>query len=245
MTLTQINVFDTVIGNLMKDDPNIKDIKVYGTENNPLFVASDVLRYIQNTKHPAPCKKCKDFILGKEILSKKVMYPQKNRNGINHTTEQKVCLLTLHGLIRCLTFCNKPTVASTCFRQLVYSIFDHVKKSGEMPSVITQARESIETAEVQAELQQIREEEKGLVYFIKQKGSPYIKVGRTSESITTRLQQLQVGNPNELEVLSYFHCDSVAVESQIHKEYKEFRHRGEWFSLTDEQLSALKTRYCP
>jgi hypothetical protein len=242
MTLKQIDVFDTIIGKLMNDDPNIKSIKVYGTKKNPLFVTSDVLRYIQDTKYPAQSKKCKYFIEGKEKLSETVVYPQKHKNGKDYTTEQKVCLLTSHGLIRCLTFCNKPTVAATCFRQLVYAIFDHVNESRQMEAVISTAKESIETKEVQVEIEQISNKE-GVVYFIKQENLPYTKVGWTTLPIEKHLQNLQVGNPNKLIVYNYFYCDSIETESKIHEEYQDFHHRGEWFNLNKTQIKNIIKKY--
>lgn len=70
----------------------------------------------------------------------------------------------------------------------------------------------------------------GVVYFIRTDG--FIKVGRTT-NFDNRLAKLQTGSPHELEVLLVVPGGS-GLEADIHRDLKEYRHRGEWFRETPE-----------
>jgi hypothetical protein len=60
-----------------------------------------------------------------------------------------------------------------------------------------------------------------------------VKVGRSSTHPALRLRELQVGNPNILELLGY----SVSTtEAEAHRRLAGSRIRGEWFRLSDKRV---------
>lgn len=68
------------------------------------------------------------------------------------------------------------------------------------------------------------------------------KIGVTSGSIATRIKQLQTGNPSKIvleEAYSLYNL-SYYYEKYFHKMYNHCRLTGEWFMLTDIELSFLK-----
>lgn len=81
------------------------------------------------------------------------------------------------------------------------------------------------------------EYELGIIYFISDGNK--IKIGKTlAPNIYQRITQLQTGNPNRLILLGYIMVTDGyeylnAVESLLHKRYKRFQKKGEWFDLPD------------
>lgn len=80
------------------------------------------------------------------------------------------------------------------------------------------------------------------VYFIRcgKKDKDPVKIGRTTD-LETRLKDLQVGNPYELNVLFTLPCISLShsmkLERFLHRQLYHRHHiRGEWFSL-DSRVS--------
>jgi hypothetical protein len=68
----------------------------------------------------------------------------------------------------------------------------------------------------------------------------FVKIGITND-IDYRLRTLQTGNPYPLAVLATFEfANALPIESRLHKKYSRFRVRGEWFELTDEQVSEIR-----
>lgn len=90
-----------------------------------------------------------------------------------------------------------------------------------------------------------------MIYFIWAKGTPFVKVGFTSESAELRRDSLSAGCPHELEViytfsLGSYHADRIA-EKRVHVGLAlEGRHvRGEWFNLPEpaEQIQEIIKPY--
>lgn len=76
----------------------------------------------------------------------------------------------------------------------------------------------------------------GFVYFIRETGTQFFKIGATSDSIETRTVQLQVGNPRELKVFGFVECEEpMEKEKEIHNIWFDRHIRGDWFSFTDAQ----------
>ncbi len=74
------------------------------------------------------------------------------------------------------------------------------------------------------------------LYFIK--CGDYVKIG-TSRSVKDRIDQLQTGNPQEIEVLAVFE-EQAFREYAIHKTFVHLNIRGEWFRYTEEIENYLK-----
>lgn len=75
------------------------------------------------------------------------------------------------------------------------------------------------------------------VYIIHDIYAGKVKIGKAND-VHLRLQELQVGNPNELRIANIFPCNSDAeallLEQQLHQKYDEYWVRGEWFEYLEE-----------
>lgn len=77
---------------------------------------------------------------------------------------------------------------------------------------------------------------KNVIYFISDGDS--VKVGKSKFPLN-RIVELQVGNPRKLIMLAIFPCikrEADEWEKTFHEWFKDKRIRGEWFSLTDEDI---------
>lgn len=73
------------------------------------------------------------------------------------------------------------------------------------------------------------------VYLIKNEEN-YYKIGRTG-NIRARIKQLQTGYPLEITLIHQFKTNfSREIEYVLHKDYYGSKIRGEWFSLTQEEV---------
>lgn len=81
--------------------------------------------------------------------------------------------------------------------------------------------------------------------YIIEDGSAY-KIGYSSDP-NKRLSTLQVGNRSKLRLLYIveFECKALAylAEVEVHTLLKEYSIRGEWFSLTLDQITSLIRRF--
>jgi len=74
----------------------------------------------------------------------------------------------------------------------------------------------------------------GLVYIITD--GTYHKIGITKKNVTARLKQMQIGNANELIVVSYQQVRRYdIVEQHLHRKFNSKRYKGEWFKFTSTQ----------
>ena len=73
-----------------------------------------------------------------------------------------------------------------------------------------------------------------IVYFILDTYSNAVKIGySTLNNLKKRITQLQIGSPNELQILGIVYGDRK-TESQIHEQFSSYHLRGEWFSYNEE-----------
>lgn len=81
--------------------------------------------------------------------------------------------------------------------------------------------------------------QEGKVYVIHEEGTALYKIGR-SWSPWNRRKQLQEGAGRPLHLLrEMYHYDCLTLERELHKRYKKYRVRGEWFALPSSILQAL------
>jgi len=221
--MRQVKTYDTIIGKIVQDyDADFNKIRVFQEDINPelYFMLKDVLSYLNPTANMEAIKARVSYVF-KKFSDKEVVKKRAIRN-INCN------MLTKYGLIRCITLCNSNNRASIALREFIYKLFD----SSELESHLPEFKANMESADIQAELKKVDEEKTGgIVYFIKDSNSGYIKIGRTNGDIEGRLSQLQVGNPNELSVVKTIECDSHVMEKQLHEQYAAHHIRGEWFDL--------------
>lgn len=76
----------------------------------------------------------------------------------------------------------------------------------------------------------------GLSLYVVKVGDFY-KIGYAS-NIGARLTSLQTGSPQKLELILVAYCGEGAkdLEKKYHEQFASRHHRGEWFSLTREDL---------
>ena len=79
--------------------------------------------------------------------------------------------------------------------------------------------------------------EQGYVYFVRQGGTKFIKVGRTKDPKTRRIN-LQTGNPRELKMYYKHVSDMLAAERALLEKMKKFNEENikggkEWFGVPD------------
>ena len=87
-----------------------------------------------------------------------------------------------------------------------------------------------------------------MVYFMHAEGTPFIKIGMTSD-VNERLYQFQIGNPHKLKVILEIDCEDTSklylesrkVEKELHDVFEDYRHRGEWFYLSKDMRSWINT----
>jgi hypothetical protein len=83
------------------------------------------------------------------------------------------------------------------------------------------------------------------VYFIQAggRGGP-IKIGRARD-VFQRLNQLQTGSPEELEILAVLAGAAVDLEKHLHQRFANSHLRGEWFKPSRELLALIESARKP
>lgn len=75
------------------------------------------------------------------------------------------------------------------------------------------------------------------VYFFRETGRPYVKIGMSVNDLQIRFQQFKTYAPLGAYIVGFIKTKKASVlESQLHKKYKEKRLSGEFFSLTDDEV---------
>lgn len=65
----------------------------------------------------------------------------------------------------------------------------------------------------------------------------FYKIG-VAHDVEQRLAQLSTGNPFDLEVLAVYGYDNAnTVETTLHQRFADFRRRGEWFELSNNDVA--------
>lgn len=78
--------------------------------------------------------------------------------------------------------------------------------------------------------------------YLLQCGTSY-KIGLSKHNPNKRIKGLQTGNPEEIEVVCCFESKfSNVLETTLHRIYDQSHKRGEWFTLSSEEVKDfLKT----
>ncbi|MFY0602042.1 MAG: GIY-YIG nuclease family protein [Cyclobacteriaceae bacterium] len=85
-----------------------------------------------------------------------------------------------------------------------------------------------------------------LLYVIKSGRRDYYKIGITN-NLAIRIQTLQIGNPDKLEVIAYALADMgdflgreiIFLENFLHLNYANEKVHGEWFKLSQEEIADI------
>ena len=77
----------------------------------------------------------------------------------------------------------------------------------------------------------------GWVYAIRCPARGLVKVGRTDRDPRARLRALQTGQPDVLVLVRVWPCpDSRVAERCMHQLLAAHHYRGEWFSVSEDQV---------
>ena len=80
----------------------------------------------------------------------------------------------------------------------------------------------------------------GTIYILRQEGTVNYKIGwTTSIDPSSRVSSLQTGSPQRLELIGHFPAASQSTESALHRIFAASRTSGEWFTLTESQVSDI------
>lgn len=79
-----------------------------------------------------------------------------------------------------------------------------------------------------------------MIYFIGTENGP-VKIWYTRENnLKTRLKELQIGNPYQLEILGT--CEgNIDTERKLHERFAQYRKMGEWFERVKEIEELIAT----
>jgi len=79
----------------------------------------------------------------------------------------------------------------------------------------------------------------GYVYLIE--ALNYYKIGK-SKTVVSRIKHLSTIMPIETTLIHSFHSlDYSKAEKFLHNKYQHLHHKGEWFSLTDQEVEEIKS----
>ena len=81
----------------------------------------------------------------------------------------------------------------------------------------------------------------GTVYIVQAEGTPYFKIGVTTDRVGVRISGLQTGCPHKITLYASFPADKPRHwEQSLHRFYYPERVRGEWFEIVDlDQLNRM------
>lgn len=84
------------------------------------------------------------------------------------------------------------------------------------------------------------EEIRGFVYLMRRSNGQY-KIGR-SLNVENRQQELQRKYSDSIEIIHVIPCDDyVSAEIEMHERFAHRQVRGEWFSLTADDVEQIKS----
>lgn len=98
------------------------------------------------------------------------------------------------------------------------------------------------TAHTHAELRSryvVNRDQNGFIYVLRAQAGDFCKIGKTT-SLSKRIAQLKIQLPFPVSVhAAYQIAQPARVESVLHEQFSDKRLNGEWFRLTESDLSRL------
>jgi len=109
-------------------------------------------------------------------------------------------------------------------------------KNGNLTNVIPLSNNPIKHIDkILAKQNGVALEGKGNIYLVSD--GKNTKIGATTYNPTKRLNELQVGNAKKLTLIGSYQVERrIATESMLHDTYQDQNIRGEWFSLSDNDI---------
>ena len=69
-------------------------------------------------------------------------------------------------------------------------------------------------------------------------GKKCYKIGYTKRTIQERIKEFKTGNASDFEIVNSFKTNwGSKIESLLHRSYKDKKVNGEWFDLSEQDLS--------
>lgn len=78
----------------------------------------------------------------------------------------------------------------------------------------------------------------GIVYFVQESASGFVKIGYTSKSVEQRMSTLRCANPHQLTLLAAI-PGSIRAEVRLHARFETAHHFREWFHPVPELLAYI------
>lgn len=80
----------------------------------------------------------------------------------------------------------------------------------------------------------------GYVYILQVEGQPYYKIGCATNPLV-RMRELQCASPRPMMLIHTIRAENMCkLERQFHLHYQDKRVQGEWFSLSQRDINALR-----
>jgi hypothetical protein len=74
-------------------------------------------------------------------------------------------------------------------------------------------------------------------------GRKLYKIGYTRRPIEKRIKEIRTGNGSDIYLIDSFQSVwGTKIESNLHKQFKIKKVNGEWFDLTDDDVSSFRNR---
>jgi len=152
---------------------------------------------------------------------------------------------TKSSLNRHLLSCNKDNTAAmkeeiAALKKQVFKMQQHINElTGNTENIYIKHDPAFDIS-----IEEHEENPKDCVYFIQQiREASRIKIG-VSNCCINRKNALQTANSDELEIIGIIETPNhYELESKFHKSLKDYRIRGEWFELSEEEAITMLDNY--
>ena len=113
----------------------------------------------------------------------------------------------------------------------------------EMINYVELKNDSIKTmskTKIFSSIKQVPEKKKGIIYIVRCNRTGLYKIGMTTSTIKNRLKSLKTSNP-DIELITHYEdvYDVVGIEKHLHDIYESQRVSGEWFSISEDDISKI------
>lgn len=81
------------------------------------------------------------------------------------------------------------------------------------------------------------------IYFLQSENTNTVKIGKTA-CLDNRIRGIMGNSPNPLILIGFINTTNIhEYERKLHEKYYKYRIFGEWFSLPEDIINEIKTKY--
>jgi prophage antirepressor-like protein len=218
---------ELVSGTYFKDFP----VRVYGTFENPWFIAVDVQAAL-GLKSGFAFQR--DYIVDDEYVKIQIRSADNKTRDVNAFTE--------YGLINVLS--RTRTETGIQFRKIVYSVFKELRLKGEVTWKTASERYRREAQFLRSKIDTKYITRVYIVQGPRRKHKTWYKIGQSND-ITRRIKEIRTSSyyePNLITILN-----GAQTDFEVHKfmllNFSDVQHVREWFLLDIVQLNIVKKRF--